>query len=171
MVAVAAMAAMDWKQQITGTGASEGIADAIIAAGYDSPAVFKECIADQGALAALMKSALVGIGGITADNAGIHPTIAKLRRLLPAPEPAAAPKEAGEATRATKAPKMTDARQAELASKFEKEYPHAVWGSERVAPSKQCLEAVAELAEPGVAPRWVPWFLLTPLRRQPRRPW
>ena len=73
-----------WKEQVTAVGASETVAEAIIAAGYDSKACFQECIKDAQALGTLLKSALIGKEGVTADNAAIHPLLIKLKKLLPA---------------------------------------------------------------------------------------
>ena len=138
-----------WKDQVMAVGASEELTEAIIAAGYDSETCFQECIKDTQALGTLLKSALVGIEGITAENAAIHPLLVKLKKLLPAQPVAVEDKSfvvpTGDSSSNKKS--LKPEKRKERKTFHESAYPGSIWGSDRTSPSDETLLAFWELVE------------------------
>ena len=132
-----------WKEQVVAVGVSAAVADAIVAAGYDSEACFQECIKDSQALGTLLKSALVGIEGVTAENAAIHPLLIKLKRLLPAQTAV----EASSADSGSNKKGLKPEKRKEFKTFYEDAYPGSIWGSDRTTPSDETLLAFSELVE------------------------
>jgi hypothetical protein len=137
-----------WKEQIEATGASAKVADAIMEAGYTTEDLFQECVKDAAGLVVLLKSALIGIDGVTTDNSAIHPVLVKLKKLLPAHAAVAAPggHSAGSETNASKKGLKPEQRK-EYKTFYEASDPGNTWGSDRTCPADETLLAFAELVE------------------------
>ena len=73
------------------------------------------------------------VEGVDSASASAHPVAGKLRKLWRELAPSQPTAGDGCASKQKTRGRITDVRRRELRRKFEKKYPHAVWGSDRVA--------------------------------------